>query len=68
MAKSRGKTSHRKTLTMGSKMAIATASCKKKGHKGFKKGSDGERCREKVAGGIERTHKIKPGKARRKKP
>lgn len=54
-------------MTMGSKMAIATATCKKKGHKKFKSGSEGEACRERVAQGIERTHKIKPGKARRKR-
>jgi len=34
--------SSRKSMTYGSKMAIATAQCKKSGHKGFKEGSKGE--------------------------
>jgi hypothetical protein len=52
------------TMTMGSKMAVATAQCKKMGHKGFKAGSAGEACRERMAAGIEKTHKIVKGKAK----
>jgi len=53
-------------MTKGSKMAIATAACKKKGHKKFKKGGKGYQCREKVARAIERRQKVVPGKARKK--
>lgn len=48
-------------------MAIATAQCKKKGHKSFKKGSAGEKCRERIAQGIEKSHRVVAGKAKRKK-
>lgn len=54
-------------MTMGSKMAIATASCKKQGHSTFKKGSTGAACREKMAEGITRSHTIVKGPAKRKK-
>ena len=58
----------KKTITMASKMAIATAVCKKKGHKKFDEGSEGEACREKVAMAIERKRQVvKKGPARRKK-
>ena len=57
----------KKTITMGSKMAIATAVCKKKGHKKFDEGSEGDACREKVARAIHRKHKVVKGPARRKK-
>uniref|UniRef100_A0A6M3XM24 Uncharacterized protein n=1 Tax=viral metagenome TaxID=1070528 RepID=A0A6M3XM24_9ZZZZ len=52
-------------MTKGSKMAISTAQCKKKGLKSFKKGSAGAKCRERIAKGIGRKHKIVPGKAKR---
>lgn len=38
---------------------IATASCKKSGHKSFKKGSSGAECRSKRAEGVARTRKGK---------
>lgn len=57
----------RKRITKGSKMAIATAQCKKKEHKSFKKGSAGEKCRERIAQGIEKSHRVVPGKARKRK-
>ena len=55
----------KKTLTMGSKMAIATASAEKSGYTNFKKGSPGAAQREKVATGIAKAYKIKPGKAKK---
>lgn len=55
----------KQSMTMGSKMAISTAQCKKKGLKSFKKGSAGAKCRERIAKGIGRKHKIVPGKAKR---
>ena len=56
----------KKTLTMGSKMAIATASAETSGFKSFKKGSPGAAQREKVATGLSKSYTIKPGKAKSK--
>lgn len=49
-----------KKMTMGSKMAIANASCNKQGKHGDKA------CVEKVAHGIAKTHRIVKGSARKK--
>lgn len=57
----------RKTLTTGSKHAIATAQCKKMGHSSFKKGGKGAACRKKIAEGIAKRSKIVPGPARKAK-
>lgn len=54
-------------MTMGSKMAIGTAQCKKMGHSSFKKGSAGEACRKKVTEAIARKNKIVPGPARKRR-
>jgi len=56
----------KKRMTMGSKMAIATAAAKKKGYKSFKSGSAGDRKRDEIAEAIARENKIVPGKARRR--
>lgn len=43
----------------GNKFAIATAACQKKGHKSFKKGTAGDKCRKKVAEGVARSRRKK---------
>lgn len=57
----------KKTISMGSKMAIATAQCKKKGLKNFKKGGAGNACRERVARGIEKKYRVVHRKSARRK-
>jgi hypothetical protein len=54
-------------MTMGSKMAIATASCKKQGEKSFKKGTAGEACRKRVSEGIAKKNTIVPGPAKKRR-
>lgn len=64
LAKRKGR---KPTITMGSKMAVATAACKRKGFKSFKKGTAGAACREQVARGIEAKSKVVKGPAKRKR-
>jgi hypothetical protein len=59
----------KRTMTMGSKMAIATKQAKKKGYKSFKEGSPGDKERDRIAEGIAKKVKVVkgPAKKRRKK-
>ena len=52
-----------RTLTKGSKFAIATARCKAMGHKHFGEGSAGKACRERIAESIAGGTQIVPGPA-----
>lgn len=54
-------------MTMGSKMAIATAQAKKSGAKSFKKGSAGYKKREQIAEAIAEKNTIVAGPAKKRK-
>ena len=49
----------RRTLSMSSKFAIATATAKKQGYSNFSKGSSGYKARKHIAEGIARRYKIR---------
>ena len=59
--------SKKRTLTMGSKMAIATTQSEKEGYKSFKKGSAGAAKRKQIAEAIARKETVVPGPAKKSK-
>lgn len=66
MARARN-SKERKTLTLGSKFAIATSAAKRAGHSDFSEGSSGDKARDRIAEGIASKNRIVSGKARKRR-
>jgi hypothetical protein len=57
----------KKSISMGSKFAIATAQAEKEGYGSFKKGSSGAAKRKLIAEAIARKNTVVPGPAKKSK-